>query len=61
MSFLETGANLRSHPSHVREGLAPWSAKEVPSHLSYFKTLSIGLALRIEPATSRSAVKRSID
>ena len=38
-----------------------YSAKEVPSHLSYFKTLSISLALGIEPVTSRSAVKRSTD
>ena len=29
--------------------------------LSYFKTLSIGPILGIEPATSRSAVKRSTD
>ena len=29
--------------------------------LSYFKTLNIGLAPRIKPATSRSAVKRSTD
>ena len=36
-----------------------YSAKEVPSHLSYFKTLS--RALGIEPVTSRSAVKRSTD
>ena len=35
--------------------------KGVPSFLSYFKTLSIGPPLRIEPATSRSAVKRSTD
>ena len=34
-------------------------AKEVPSFLSYFKTLSIVPASGIEPATSRSAVKRS--
>ena len=33
----------------------------VPLFLSYFKTLSIGLAPGIEPATSRSAVKRSTD
>ena len=36
-------------------------AKVVPSFLSYFKTLSIGPAPGIEPATSRSAVKRSND
>ena len=32
-----------------------------PSFLSYFKTLSIGPVLGIEPATSRSVVKRSTD
>ena len=36
-------------------------AKEVPSFLSYFKTLSIGLAPGNEPATSLSEVKHSID
>ena len=35
--------------------------KRVPSFLSYFKTLSIGPPPGIEPATSRSAVKRSTD
>ena len=35
--------------------------KRVPSFLSYFKTLSIGPSPGIEPATSRSAVKRSSD
>ena len=44
-----------------REGLAGCSAKEVPSFLSRFKTLSVGPAPGIEPATSRSAVKRSTD
>ena len=39
-----------------REGLAACSAKGVPSFLSYFKTLSIGPVLGIEPATSRSVV-----
>ena len=33
----------------------------VPSFLSNFKTLSIGLVLAIEPAISCSAVKRSAD
>ena len=42
-----------------REVLAACSAKAVASFLSYFKTLSIGLA--IEPVTFRSAVKRSTD
>ena len=46
--------------SEPREGLAACSAKGVPSLLSYFKTLSIALlAPGIEPATFRSAVKRS--
>ena len=47
--------------SEPREGLATHWAKEVLSFLSFFKTLSVGLASRIEPATSRSAVKRSTD
>ena len=42
--------------SETREGLACCSAKEVPSFLGYFKTLSIGPAPGIEPATSRSAI-----
>ena len=42
--------------SEPREGPAACRAKEVPSFLSYFKTLSIGPASGIEPATSRSAV-----
>ena len=48
-------AILRGHQSHAKV------AKGVPSFLSYFKTLSIGPALRIEPATSRSAVTPSTD
>ena len=47
--------------SEPREGPAACRAKEVPSFLSYFKTLSISPAPGIEPATSRSAVKRSTD
>ena len=50
-----------SWSSEPREGPAVCSAKAVPSFLSYFKTLSIGPAPGIEPATSRSAIKRSID
>ena len=42
--------------SEPREGLACCSAKGVPSFLGYFKTLSIGPAPGIGPATSRSAV-----
>ena len=45
--------------SEPREGLAICKAKEVPSFLSYFKTLSIGLVSGIEFVTSHSAVKRS--
>ena len=47
--------------SEPRESLSACSAKGVPSFLSYFKTLSIGPAPGIEPATSRSEVKRSTD
>ena len=43
------------------EGPAACRAKAVPSFLSYFKTVSIGPAPEIEPATSRSAVKHSTD
>ena len=48
-----TGATRRSSRS--------CSAKRVPSFLSYFKTLSIPPVSGIEPATSRSVVKRSTD
>ena len=51
-------AIFRSEPS---EGLADFRLKVVPSFLSYFKTLSIGLVPGMEPATSRSVVKYSID
>ena len=47
--------------SDPRECPAACSAKGVRSFLSYFKTLSIGPAPGIEPASSRSAVKRSTD
>ena len=43
-----------------REGLAASKAKEV-LFPSYFKTLSIGSAPKIEPATSRIVVKCSTD
>ena len=45
--------------SDPHEGVAACSAKVVSSFLSYFKTLSIGPAAGIEPATTRSVVKRS--
>ena len=50
-----TGATRRSSRS--------CSAKGVASFLSYFNTLSIAIApvSGIEPATSRSVVKRSTD
>ena len=47
--------------SESREGLAICRARAVPSFLCYFKTLSIGPIPGIEPATPRSAVKRSTD
>ena len=53
-------AILRDHPSDAR-GPGCCSGKGVPSFLSDFKTLSIGPTPGIEPATSRSAVKRSTD
>ena len=56
----EGTAILRIYPSPL-EGLAVCRAKEVPSFLSYFETLSIGPVPEIEPATSRSAVKRTFD
>ena len=45
--------------SESREGLLVCRARNVPSFLSYFKTLSFGSTSWIEPATFRSAVKRS--
>ena len=54
-------AILRGHPSHARVQPLVASAKEAPSFLSYFKTLSIGPVVEIESATSRSPVKRSTD
>ena len=42
---------LARGPSKSRESLAVFRAKEVLSFLSYFKTLSIGPALGIEPTT----------
>ena len=44
--------------SEQREGLTACTEEGVPSFLSYFKTLSIGPAPGIEPATSRSAVSK---
>ena len=56
-----TGPSHFTWSSEPREGPAACKAKGVPSFLSYFKTLSIGPVPEIEPATSRSAVKRSTD
>ena len=53
------GTAISTWLSEPREGPAVCSTKAVPSFLSYFKTLSIRPAPGIEPATSRSAVKRS--
>ena len=47
--------------SEPREGLAICRAEVLPSFLCYFKTLSIIPIPGIEPATSRSVVKRSTD
>ena len=55
------GTAIFTWSSEPREGLAACSAKEVPSFLSHFKTLSNDPAPGIEPATSRSSVKRSTD
>ena len=53
-------AILRGHLSHAKVQPPPGQRKYL--HFSViFKTLSIGPAAGIEPATSRSAVKRSTD
>ena len=53
-------AILRGHPSHAK--VQPPAGQRKYLHFSViFKTLSIGPAAGIELATSRSAVKRSID
>ena len=53
-------AILRGHPSHAK--VSPLAVQREYFHFSVvFKTLSIGPAPGIEPATSRSAVKRSTD
>ena len=51
------GTAISAWSSEPRDGPAVCSAKGVPSFLSFFKTLSIGPAPGIEPATSRFAVK----
>ena len=65
---------LRGHLSHMKDRYPLTSQREylhnnnntlylkrVTQKLSYFKTLSIGPALGIKPATSRSVVKCSPD
>ena len=42
--------------SNPHKDLAVCEAEAVPSFLSYLKTLSVGLVLGIEPATTCSAV-----
>ena len=55
------GTAISTWSSEPREGPAVCSEKAVPSFLSYFNTSSVGPPAGIEPATSRSAVKRSTD
>ena len=58
--LLKTGPPfLCDHPRHAK--VLPFAAQRHYLHLSVIKSLSIGLAPEIEPATSRSAVKRSTD
>ena len=58
---LELGIGHLTRSSKPSEGLPVYRTKELYSFLTYFKTLSIAPAPKIEPATSRSAVKRSTD
>ena len=50
-----------SHPRHLRVKLFAGHAKELPSFLSYFKTLTIAPAPGIKPKPSCSTIKHSID
>ena len=61
MSPTRDGTAIFTWSTEPREGLAAYNAKVVSSFLSYFKTLSIGPAPGVKPATSRSAVKHSTD
>ena len=56
---LETGLPFQVVTRATWRSSLSSSEKGVPSFLSYFKTLSIGLAPGIKPATFHSAVKRS--
>ena len=58
-SFLIKAKSILKH--EPRESLAVCRAKEAPSFLIFFKALSIDPVPGIEPATFRSAVKRSAD
>ena len=55
------GLPFNTLSSEPREGSVILRVKPEPSFLSYLNTLSIGPVSGIEPATSRSAVKRSTD
>ena len=57
---LGDGTAVSTWSFEPREGLALCNAKAVPSSLSYFKTLSIGLVREIGLSTSRSAGQRSM-
>ena len=61
MSPTRDGTAIFTWSTAPREGLAAYNAKGVSSFLSYFKSMSIGPALGIEPATFCSAVKRFTD
>ena len=60
-SWDRTQVSFYAESSKSHDGLEVCRAKAIPSFLSYLKTLSIGQTLGIEPATSRSTVKRSTD
>ena len=55
---LGDGTAVSTWSFEPREGLELCNAKAVPSSLSYFKTLSIGLVRGIGLSTSRSAGQR---
>ena len=57
---LGDGTAFSTWPYEPREGLVVCIAKAVPSSLSYFKTLNIGLVRGIGLPTSRSAGQRGM-
>ena len=59
--FYVSNWELDCHFMWLSKPLLEVYAKGVPSFLSYFKTLSTGPALGIQPLTSCSAVKCSTD